>query len=408
MKMLSLDSKQQQSIVDLITTNGFELNTCLTILYPAISIFEPSEFLDLLIDQFDRVQEIDKNSPQLWRILLFLQDWMSKYWVDFNLKMSFSIRFLVDGIVNENLADQFGIDLYRMSERPILKGTQDWGTLTKVKSTDLAQAEPFKQGSCNWFIQYEFNVIANQLVLIEYDLFVKIDPRDFLQDIWGKTIVNNGIRKMGAYTAHLSDIVKTTILLQNCRTIRAKVFLRFVKITKYLESLRCYNSLAAIIEGLQHSSVWGLKATLETAIEADAELFNSISRLSKITSPVNCFEAFRAAYKLANTPCIPLVTAVKNQILNQCKFACPNKEGSFEDISYLIEMGDTLALFESFKTWTHPFEQNLSLQNDIKESAVMNEEHCLSTSINFRKDAESISRSAIDGYSTGSPSVWFN
>ena len=112
---------------------------------------------------------------------------------------------MVERITNEKLSDEFSIDLHRMSERPLCYGVQSWGKLRQM-ADPVKPIDTPKMGSCKWFIENEFSTIADQLVLLEYEFFSQIDPRDFLQDIWSEKIITDGLSKMNSYIEHISNM----------------------------------------------------------------------------------------------------------------------------------------------------------------------------------------------------------
>lgn len=190
--------------------------------------------------------------------------------------------------------------------------------------------------------------------------------------------------------------------------MRVEVFLTFVKIAKRLEYLRSYNSLYAVVHGLQHPTIWGLIATLRLARETDPDLFDTLFQLANVTSSTNSFHNYHAAFKFSNPPCVPLVKAISQRLLDQSELGSQPEDELLIDISYLIQMGDTLALFDSFKMRSHTLPENPLLQIAIMDCVVMDYEHCRSKSDRLAFDGEKESRSGIDGYSSNAPSVWFD
>lgn len=174
--------------------------------------------------------------------------------------------------------------------------------------------------------------IARQLCLIDFELYAKVRPSEFLLKSWErhKGRAPGVVAVVARYNA-VMKWVTTTVLQDRDPTSRTatssnsssnsssvgtptsfssksrahRVIPRFIRIAEHLRNLNNFLSLSAIYAGLTSSAVHqhfkSLTMTLST------QQHNILHELEKLLSPESNYKNYRAAYSAARPPCIPLI-----------------------------------------------------------------------------------------------------
>lgn len=104
--------------------------------------------------------------------------------------------------------------------------------------------------------------VARQLTLIESNLFSKIQTSELLNQAWNKLELKwraQNVLEMISRINKVSFWVSNTILLQNLLQDRIKTIEKFINVALELKKMNNYNSLMAIIAGLNMAPINRLK-----------------------------------------------------------------------------------------------------------------------------------------------------
>lgn len=104
--------------------------------------------------------------------------------------------------------------------------------------------------------------VARQLTLIESNLFSKIQTSELLNQAWNKLELKwraQNVLEMISRINKVSFWVSNTILLQNLLQDRIKTMEKFINVALELKKMNNYNSLMAIIAGLNMAPINRLK-----------------------------------------------------------------------------------------------------------------------------------------------------
>uniref|UniRef100_A0A6B2L0Y7 Ras-GEF domain-containing protein n=1 Tax=Arcella intermedia TaxID=1963864 RepID=A0A6B2L0Y7_9EUKA len=149
--------------------------------------------------------------------------------------------------------------------------------------------------------------IATQISIISATLFLKISPTEFLGQSWTKLSHRHkspNIIQFLKRTDYLSFWVATTILISGGIEKRCEAIKWFIKIAECLHGLMDFNSLMAIIVGLNNSSISRLKKSWKLVPEEELMTFHN---LTKLMSPELSFKAYRACLCSVTIPCVPFL-----------------------------------------------------------------------------------------------------
>jgi hypothetical protein len=146
--------------------------------------------------------------------------------------------------------------------------------------------------------------IAEQITLIEHELFRAIEPVELLNQNWSKHMeMSPHILEYIQWFNKMCQWAATEIIKEDNPEMRAVIITKFIKIADRLAELNNFNGLMEILASLEGSSIRRLKMTWAELPAADAE---NLERLAKLMNPEKNFKEYRAAIvNSAGKPWIP-------------------------------------------------------------------------------------------------------
>ncbi|CAO3700960.1 unnamed protein product [Rhizopus stolonifer] len=164
-----------------------------------------------------------------------------------------------------------------------------------------------KEFSVTQLIRIPVKTMAEQLSLLESELFCKIEPRDFLRHVWvHQRLRETPISASIQHFNHISEWIASMIISQMEIEQRAVVYEYCLKIAVELEQLNNFNSLMAVLAGVNSAAILRLKKTRQRVADFNQGLVDTVSRLEKLMSSERSFYNYRYVLKQkANTPGIP-------------------------------------------------------------------------------------------------------
>ncbi|KAF1799848.1 ras guanine nucleotide exchange factor domain-containing protein [Mucor lusitanicus] len=248
------------------------------------------------------------------------------------------------------------------------------------------------QSSYNYkvFMKATDVTIADQLTWIEAELFSRIKPREFIRNIWSSSVSNDGSSFMEsssnnavtASIAHFNFIsawVVTMIITQTRLNKRVSVLEKFMSIAVALRNHNNYNSLMAILAGINSASVLRLKQTRQAV--CTKKVFKQFQSLERLMSTDKSFSSYRMALKATGAPGIPYL-GIHNQDL--VSLAEANKDfradGTIHWEKFRL-MGETIMATMKFKYPGYSIEPDTQLLTFIADSHILSEDEQYKRSI---------------------------
>ena len=176
---------------------------------------------------------------------------------------------------------------------------------------DLRQedAGPSKwTGAVQTVLAAEPRTFAAELTRMQWELFSSIRPRDVLRHDLGKE-KEGPVGKAIDFFNHLSRWVSTLILASPKARQRAKVYEQFVQISRQLRRSNNYDSLYAVITGMQETSVHRLGAT-HALVQVSPSAEKDFQSHLKLMDPRGGYVHYRRALQADishGRPAIPLL-----------------------------------------------------------------------------------------------------
>eukprot|EP01102_Stenamoeba_stenopodia_P019471 TRINITY_DN7366_c0_g1_i1.p1 TRINITY_DN7366_c0_g1~~TRINITY_DN7366_c0_g1_i1.p1 ORF type:complete len:301 (+),score=63.93 TRINITY_DN7366_c0_g1_i1:62-964(+) len=155
------------------------------------------------------------------------------------------------------------------------------------------------------FLDIDEEELARQITLIDFEIYSAIRPQELLNQSWSKPKLKHrspNVLKMIHFFNSLSLWVSIGILQMVRVKERAKVMTKFIKLAEHLRALKNYNSLMALIAGMNLSPVQRLAWTRK---EVHKNFLTSLAEMEKLMSSEGSYSKYRTSIASNEPPCIP-------------------------------------------------------------------------------------------------------
>jgi son of sevenless-like protein len=154
-------------------------------------------------------------------------------------------------------------------------------------------------------MDFDKTELARHLCTMEFEAFSRILPTECLGQAWNKKNketkapnITAIIKRFNEVSCWVSSMLVTTEELK----ARTAVLARFIEIADECRQFNNFNSVVAIVSGLESSAVHRLKKTWAGLPSHITETFE---QLKNLMSTEKNYLTYRNVVKLANPPCIP-------------------------------------------------------------------------------------------------------
>ncbi|CAG8661761.1 16732_t:CDS:2, partial [Funneliformis mosseae] len=307
------------ALVERLTMHDIlDSNFIATFLLTYRSFCTTDEFFDKLVKRF-MIKSPDNLTPyelEIWqekkqtpiriRVFNIMKTWLEYYYIDgedyhclermsefakttMNEKMSFAAKGLMKLIEKRKCKDaKFKELVITNSDRPPAS------ILPKnIKKLKFSELDPLE--------------IARQLTIIESKLYNKILPVECLNKAWSKDEGDDAavnIKAMIVNSNQITGWVAESVLNQSEIKKRCLCIKQFVAVADKCKTLNNFNSLTAIISGLNSAPIHRLKRTWELV---NAKTIQTLDSLNKIMNSTKNFAEYRELLHSANPPCVPFL-----------------------------------------------------------------------------------------------------
>lgn len=158
--------------------------------------------------------------------------------------------------------------------------------------------------------------LVEEMTLIDKELLIRISWEELSVLGWmspDKFVLAPNIMKMVQFFNRIAMLISTSVLIEETCYRRAKVIRKAIKLACRCRYAKNYNSLKAVLGGLQCTPIFRLKATWKQVPSRYRRLFRE---LSEIMSENNNFSIYRQEISTAlrNPPCIPFLGNFLTQV----------------------------------------------------------------------------------------------
>ncbi|PRP76409.1 Ras guanine nucleotide exchange factor [Planoprotostelium fungivorum] len=272
------------------------------------------------------------------RVGVVLKVWIEMQFDDFDPALSRKLQmFITDVLAKEQAMKEMAIRLMKEVE----KRSSEQAARIEAKKTHTQYALDIKAvdhdlSAYEFFMRTKEEDIARQLTVIEFGIFKQIKATEFLNQAWN----NMKLKHKSPHVLHLiarankiSFWVASIILCQSKVIDRARVIERFVRIGECLLKLNNFNSLIAIIAGLNVSAISRLKITWDAVEKPYTDL---LKKLQSIFDPGNSNRSYRKERNEATSKGMSSVMPYIGVTLSDLTFAEDGNPDFLQDNPSLI------------------------------------------------------------------------
>jgi len=216
--------------------------------------------------------------------------------------------------------------------------------------------------------------IANQLTLIDYMIFCRIEARECIGQAWKKKKNKRTaphILGMIENFNNLTNYVQVRILTETSLKERSKTIKNIIRMGERFKHLRNYNSLCAIFSALNAAPIHRLKLAWKRVPEKYIDMFENFRCIfSRDFNHRNLRQLFRNA----PAPSIPHIGLFLQDLVfiddgNSTKIEIDNfkQHGSMVNFSKCVRITDRVKKIRLYQT--HPYEANHAVGNKNNEKS---------------------------------------
>lgn len=203
---------------------------------------------------------------------------------------------------------------------------------------------------------WEPKIIAKQLTLISYNLYSKIELKEFLNSCWtkkNKLLDAPNIFKLIDRFNRLTFWVVEEVLSYENKTNRSKCIEKFIKVSECLLEMNNFNDCMNIINGLSHYILKCLGKTWELVGQREKNSLNELLNLSSFNK--NFCNLRHAQEKCKGNPCLPYLLLFLKDLAfleETCEYV---KNDYLVNIEKIRRVGDIIESFVSFRSNVYLF-----------------------------------------------------
>lgn len=231
----------------------------------------------------------------------------------------------------------------------------------RKKSRNIASKKDFlefksKTKSKFDIIEWDPKIIAKQMTLISYNLYSKIEVKEFLNACWtkkNKLADAPNIFKLIDRFNLLSFWVVEEVLSYNDKIKRAKCIEKLISVAEWLLKMNNFNDCMNIINGLSSYILKMLKTTWDLVSEKEKEILKDLNKLSNFSR--NFIDLRRAQEKCKGQPCLPYLLLFLKDLAfleETCEYV---KDEYLVNLEKILQVGDIIESFVSFRANVYLF-----------------------------------------------------
>ncbi|GAB6031488.1 hypothetical protein CHUAL_009256 [Chamberlinius hualienensis] len=266
------------------------------------------EVLNLLLEKckdFDKEEykETTAQEHYLKAVRSTLTVWLDAYPDDFRDPPNYRCLNQITEFANSHISDgelqiriKHKLEKFKREAEAKLSPCNDFLADIKCKSPAIINGNVYNS-TCT-VLDIPTNTFAEQLTLIDSELFKKVVPHHCLGSEWSRREKSKGnsvvsvVATVDQFNAVSFRVISTVLMDTDLKlSFRAKFIAKWIDIAQKLRLLKNFSSLKAIISGLQSTPVYRLRQTWQAIPRETVELFDELARIfSEDNNQMTCRE----------------------------------------------------------------------------------------------------------------------
>lgn len=276
------------------------------------------------------------------RVFNVLKHWIEKAWHDFDKDAALPERCMdfLDRCISSN--DPLKGVATGIRTNLVRKKSGEEATVTKASTNPPPTLLGPRDTSLTNLMDLNAEEIARQLTLIEWDIWVKIQPWECLGTSWQKknkeTAAPNVLALINRFNVVSGWVGYTICTLESVKK-RSKAIGKFLEISAHLIQMGNLNGVFEIVAGLHHGAVFRMKQAWEGISSQQRKIYEEVK---KLTDRSMSYASLRFSLKKLNPPCIPYLGVY----LTDLTFI---EEGNKDNINNLINWNKRHLISETIR-----------------------------------------------------------
>lgn len=216
-------------------------------------------------------------------------------------------------------------------------------------------------------LEWDPKIIAKQFTLISFNLFAKIEIKEFLNTAWTKknkqTEAPNIYKLIDRFNL-LTFWVVEEILAYDDKSCRAKCIEKFINIAVCLKEMNNYNDCINIINGLNNYIILNLNLTWKLVSQKERTILNDLYNLSNFTRNYSFLR--KTLEKSKGKPTIPYLLLFLKDLAFLEEGSQYIKDDFLVNIDKIRQCGEIIDSFLSFRSNAYLF-RNVEELNILRD-----------------------------------------
>jgi len=297
-----------------------------TFLYTYQSFTSPEMLLKKLIQRYHvplpkGVQEdkfkTELQQPIRTRVCNVMKYWIDKCSWDFNEKMISNLNSFINGPLsrdgNLSLVKQLRNSINKLHKKKNVMD-EDRNYVFGVNPPEPKVPKSIFSPAIN-FSQVDEVEIARQLTLIEFGIFSQIVPTELLNKVWIDPDQRHKAQRVIEMMDRFNEVVNwvaSSILTTDSKQNRRLMIIKFIRIAENLKMLKNFQTLFAVLSGLNCNAISRLKETFNEIPIKSKEVLNDL--LGILPKDGNN-KTYREFLRYSALPCIPYLDIILKDVL---------------------------------------------------------------------------------------------
>eukprot|EP01114_Cavostelium_apophysatum_P000982 TRINITY_DN10849_c0_g1_i1.p1 TRINITY_DN10849_c0_g1~~TRINITY_DN10849_c0_g1_i1.p1 ORF type:complete len:988 (-),score=251.34 TRINITY_DN10849_c0_g1_i1:62-3025(-) len=298
-----------------------------TFLYSYQSFTSPEMLLKKLIQRYHvplpKGMPEDKFKAELQqpirsRVCNVIKYWVDKCSWDFNEKLLSNLNAFIDGPLsrdgNLSLVKQLRNSINKLHKKKNISLEEERNYVFGVNPPEPKVPKGIFSPNINFSLVDEVE-IARQLTLIEFNIFSQIVPTELLNKVWIDPDQRHKAPHVLEMLNRFDNVVSWvaySILTADSKRNRALMIVKFIRIAENLKTLKNFQTLFAVLTGLNSPAISRLSQTM---VEIPIKTKEVLNDLLSIMSKENNYKTYREFLRYSALPCILFLEVVLKDVL---------------------------------------------------------------------------------------------
>ncbi|KAJ8964093.1 hypothetical protein NQ317_004946 [Molorchus minor] len=166
---------------------------------------------------------------------------------------------------------------------------------------------------------FDSTTLAEQLTMIDKELFLKLSPDELNTVVWQQSSKNApNISALIAFSHRISCLVASEVLKDESERVRARLMARFINVADKCHRMSNFQSCRTVLSGLQSPAMYRLRRTWAYIRKKHASKYQIFEYLCRIYRDPRTPTYQKTFYIMSkNTPYLPYVGDIITKLLNK-------------------------------------------------------------------------------------------